>query len=162
LSSVHHHLTYALDKNTNRIIGVDDVVNGLACECLCPECKQQLVAKNDGDKREHHFAHYNGLDCEGARMTALHLLAQQIIADKKAVLLPDYIGSYYQKTTSCIAFDEIHLEEYCDGLRPDCIGIVYDKNGTNHRLWIEILVTHEVNKQKLEAIKTAIQTTLSK
>lgn len=156
MSGIHTHLLkYALNKVTKRIVGVDDATNGLACGCLCPECKQQLVAKNGGAKREHHFAHYNGLDCSGARMTALHLLAQQIIADKKAVMPPDYTGSHYQKTTSCIAFNEIHLEEYCDGLRPDCIGVVYDKDGTEHQLWIEILVTHEVNKQKQEAIKAA-------
>lgn len=152
---MHHHLKYALDKKTKRIVGVDDVVNGLACGCLCPDCKQQLVAKNDGTKKEHHFAHYNGLDCVGARMTALHLLAQQIIADKKMVMLPDYNGSYYQKETTCTTFDEILLEEYCDGLRPDCIGIVSGNDGTEHRLWIEIRVTHEVDKKKQKTIKAA-------
>lgn len=152
---MHNHLTYALDKETKRIVGVDDVVNGLACGCLCPDCKKHLVAKNDGSKRKHHFAHYNGLDCVGARMTALHLLAQQIISDRKMVMLPDYNGGYYKKETTCIAFDEILLEEYCDGLRPDCIGIVSGKDGTDHRLWIEIRVTHEVDEQKQKTIRSA-------
>lgn len=150
---MHRHLKYALDKKTRRIVGVDDVANGLACECLCPDCKQQLVAKNGGAKREHHFAHYNGLDCARARMTALHLLAQQIIADRKMVMLPDYNGGYFHKETTCITFDEILLEEYCDGLRPDCIGIVSGKDGKDHRLWIEILVTHEVDEKKQKTIK---------
>lgn len=150
---MHRHLKYALDKKTRRIVGVDDVANGLACECLCPDCKQQLVAKNGGSKREHHFAHFNGFDCVRARMTALHLLAQQIIADRKMVMLPDYNGGYFQKETVCITFDEILLEEYCDGLRPDCIGIVSGKDGADHRLWIEIRVTHEVDEKKQKTIK---------
>lgn len=152
---MHRHLKYALDKKTRRIVGVDDVANGLACECLCPDCKQQLVAKNGGTKREHHFAHYNGFDCARARMTALHLLAQQIIADRKAVMLPDYNGDYYQKETSYITFDEILLEKSCNGLRPDCIGIVSGKDGADHRLWIEIRVTHEVDEKKQKTIKAA-------
>lgn len=151
----HHHLKYALDKETNRIVGVDDVSNGLECGCLCPDCKQLLIAKNGGTKREHHFAHYNGLDCIGARMTALHLLAQQIIADRKMVMLPDYNGSYFQKETNCTTFDEILLENYCDGLRPDCIGVVYGKDGRDHQLWIEILVTHEVDEKKQKTIKAS-------
>lgn len=39
---------------------------GLACKCFCPHCKSELVAKNGGSRKVHHFAHANGSDCVGA------------------------------------------------------------------------------------------------
>ena len=150
---MHHHLTYALVEKTNRIVGVDDVPNGLDCGCVCPKCKQKLVAKNGGSWREHHFAHYNGFDCAGARMTALHILAQQIIEKQKTIMLPDYQGEYFKKRVSIIHFDDVKTEAFVDGLRPDCIGIKTGKDGKEHRLWIEILVTHEVDDVKEKAIR---------
>lgn len=149
---MQHYLKYALEKDTNRIVGVDDVANGLACGCFCPDCKQRLIARNGGDMRVHHFAHYNGIECAGARMTTLHLLAQQIIAENKSVMLPDYQGDFYFHKTGRITFDEILLEAKCENLRPDCIGIV-SKDGGNHRLWIEIYVKHKVDEQKRKSIK---------
>lgn len=144
-------LTYALDKS-GKMVYVDDVDNGIECNCLCPECKGKLVAKNKGKIKEHHFAHSNGMDCPGAQMTALHMLAQQIIEEEKQVMLPDYQGKYIHKSTDCISFDGIRLEEVIplhDGqIRADCVGYKRDKNNNEHRLLIEILVTHEVDDNK--------------
>lgn len=144
-------LTYALDKS-GKMVYIDDVDNGIECNCLCPECKGKLVAKNKGKIKEHHFAHSNGMDCPGAQMTALHMLAQQIIEEEKQVMLPDYQGKYIHKSTDCISFDGIRLEEVIplhDGqIRADCVGYKRDKNNNEHRLLIEILVTHEVDDNK--------------
>ena len=150
---MHHHLKYALEKNTRRIVNIDDVVNGLLCNCICPHCKQKLVAKNDGLKREHHFAHYSGIECKGARMSTLHLLAQQIIEEKKEIMLPDYQGEYYEKETKSVKFDDIWLEKTVEDLRPDCICIKRDNRGEEHKLWVEILVTHEVDDAKQKKIR---------
>ncbi len=155
---MYHHLKYALEKNTRRIVNIDDVDNGLLCNCICPHCKQKLVAKNDGLKREHHFAHYSGIECKGARMSTLHLLAQQIIEEKKEIMLPDYQGEYYEKETKRVKFDDVWLEKTVKDLRPDCICIKRDNKGEEHKLWVEILVTHEVDdaKQKMiQALKVA-------
>lgn len=154
----HLHLRYALQKGTERnLLCVDVVPNGLNCNCVCPVCKQDVIARNKGKKREHHFAHRIGADCPGARMTALHMLAQQIIESEKKVMLPDYIGLYYQKITEPIEFDEVILEQstILDNklYRPDCVGIKYGDNNNTHRLWIEILVTHEVDSDKTDSIR---------
>lgn len=101
-------LRYALRKDTNKLVFVDDVPGGLQCECLCPHCQKVLVAKK-GNEREHHFAHYNGADCGKARMTTLHLLAQNILQTTKQVMPPSYNGEYVQWKARLITFDEITL-----------------------------------------------------
>lgn len=80
-------LRYALLKDTDRELRfVDAVETGLKCNCVCPCCGKEVIAKNQGKKKEHHFAHAQGADCTGARMTALHMLAQNVLArDKKEI-----------------------------------------------------------------------------
>ena len=147
-------LTYGLKKETtNELLFIDNVPNGLDCGCVCPHCKHPLIARNGGAKKTHHFAHYKGAECGKARMTALHMLAQNILARDKKIMLPDYHGDYFQADTESIEFDEVKLEETLQvsdkkKLRPDCIGIKYDNNNNAHQLWIEIYVTHEVNEEK--------------
>lgn len=55
--SPYQLLKYGLDKETNSLVFIDNVPNGNACGCICPNCKYELVAKNGGLKKEHHFAH---------------------------------------------------------------------------------------------------------
>ena len=150
--SNNEYLTWALNQEGD-LVHVDKVPNGNDCGCICPHCKSKLCAKNGGSEKKHHFAHYSGSDCPGARMTTLHLLAQQIIEREKIIMLPDYQGEFFFKATEQITFDEIRLEETHGNLRPDCIGIKRDKENNEHPLWIEILVTHEVDEHKQRAIK---------
>lgn len=143
-------LTYGLDIN-GRLIHVNDVVKGKYCLCTCPECGAQLIAKK-GEKNQHHFAHANGADCAGARMSALHKLAQQMIYDEKRIRTPKYQGDHIHFDEEDIVFSEVKLEmQYqVDNVnrRPDCVGIIGDK-----QLWIEIKVTHGVDSTKLANIK---------
>ena len=41
-------LTYALNS-LGKIVFVDDVAKGLDCECICPCCKEKLMAKNGNE-----------------------------------------------------------------------------------------------------------------
>lgn len=143
-------LTYGLDIY-GRLIHVNDVIKGKDCLCTCPECGAQLIAKK-GEKNQHHFAHANGADCTGARMSALHKLAQQMIYDEKRIRAPKYQGDHIHFDEEDIVFSEVKLEmQYqVDNVnrRPDCVGIIGDK-----QLWIEIKVTHGVDSAKLANIK---------
>lgn len=143
-------LRYALLKGTERESRfVDEVENGLNCNCVCPCCGKDVVAKNKGKKNEHHFAHTKGADCAGARMTALHMLAQNILSEKKQVLLPPYNGTYYHKGPKLKTFDHVDLEETCKNedstRRPDCIGY---NDGKSEKLWIEIYCRHKIDDVK--------------
>ena len=73
------YLTYALDA-FGKLVHVDSVPNGKACECFCTFCGEPLQAKQ-GAKRRHHFSHISGTECEAAYESMLHLLAKEKIQE---------------------------------------------------------------------------------
>lgn len=139
-------LLYALSPE-GQLVHVDSVPNGLACGCRCPGCGALLVAKNNGETMAAHFAHASGTVCSGAHESELHLLAKDVIASEKAVMLPPY-GSVYGG--GLMRFDAVEVEERNDlsSLQPDLCGIA-----GGHRLWIEIRVTHAIGPEKRELIR---------
>ena len=42
--NTHKLLTYALNSD-NRLMYINDVPNGLECNCICPGCKEKLMGK---------------------------------------------------------------------------------------------------------------------
>lgn len=148
-------LRYALLKGTTEGLHfVDDVPNGLNCNCVCSHCGKELIARNNpNNKREHHFAHVSGKKCEGARMTTLHKLAQQILKDEKKVMLPAYNKQYVKKEAKLKTFEEIELEAVCkvenSTRRPDCIGY---NDSRKQNVWVEIFCRHQIDAIKREEI----------
>lgn len=141
-------LTYGKNQD-GRLVHIETVPSGLACNCVCPECGAPLNAKK-GKKNQHHFAHANGADCAGARMTALHMLAQQIIEEEKKIRKPWFKG-YYEDPSKLIYFEYVLLEKRYKtteiNRRPDCVGII--KNGDKqYEVWIEIKVKHAIDEDK--------------
>lgn len=49
-----HGLDFGLD-HTGRMRGIDEVEQGLACKCECPECGSPLVARPEFDSSKAHF-----------------------------------------------------------------------------------------------------------
>lgn len=135
-------LTYALDS-AGRLVNINSVERGLACKCFCPKCKEPLIAKkgNEGG-RQPHFAHLKDSFCEGATMTAMHMLAEHIIAEEMTVMAPQYnsIGARQ------LYFKKIEVEQRVDriDLQPDLVGITED----GLRWIIEIRNTHEIDDIK--------------
>lgn len=135
-------LTYALDSS-GKMIHINRVERGLSCNCRCPKCNEYLVARlgNEGG-RQPHFAHRKCSDCHGSYMSALHKLAEQIIEEEKAVMVPAYKEIDKQK----LAFKEVEVEQRVErkDLQPDIVGVT--PNGL--RWFIEIRNTHEVDEAK--------------
>lgn len=75
-----YRLTYALNA-TGQLVDVDKVPVGNKCGCFCPACKEPLIAKNQGTKRMHHFAHQSGTECDYAIESMLHILAKEKIRE---------------------------------------------------------------------------------
>ena len=155
---------YAMNSN-NELVFVDHVANGKNCGCFCPNCKEQMVAKNSGEYRTHHFAHFSGIDCGGYRESLLHIWSKQILKESKMIGLPAYktlarsqlyLAASGQEVVFSlpqrkIYFRSVEIEKWdsVSNLVPDIVGVT--KNGTT--FWIEIFVSHKIPPHKLSIIK---------
>lgn len=160
-------------------LGSDD--RGAKCNCLCPSCGANLVAKLGSGKengRIKHFAHEKGqgveCDINRAHQTALHILAKDIIERRGTVMLPPVeIALSATKVYSQLSCEQ--QEQYGYRLQNDkeliyearrvsfdCVkledhvegfvpDIVVSKNG--QECYIEIAVTHFVDDDKEKKIR---------
>jgi hypothetical protein len=117
-----------------RLLSANEVANGLACECLCPGCGARLVARNQGQYRTPHFAHYQAPECAHGLQTALHLAAKDIFLQHRTFCLPGADGiigfhaTGFDKAAYFAGFDfpaaeyqhyvEHHLDLDCEYLFP--------------------------------------------
>lgn len=139
-------LTYALNKQ-DKMVYIEKVRRGRACGCRCPFCEEPLDAKIGYGGHTPHFAHQNDKKCKKAYMTALHMLAEQIIEEEKAVMFPTYKEIEGKKMT----FKDVEVERRKErkDLQPDIVGVSED----GLRWAIEIRNTHEIKPLKLIKIK---------
>jgi hypothetical protein len=142
-------LLYGL-KNSE-LVTIENVESGLACECICPACKEQLIARK-GKIKAHHFAHYKSEDCLSGLETVLHKLSKELIANSKTFTTP----TLYYPNTNYILFEEteipidnVTLESKIGDFIPD---IVIESKGK--KLLIEIVVTNPVSFSKNQRIKS--------
>ena len=122
-----------------RMVSVEAVERGVACECFCPKCSASLVAAK-GQIYRHHFRHYverDGTNCTEARETAIHQFAKQVICDQLYVGLPDLVGTMTKATPECRLGDIV----------PD----VFAEYDSGETVAIEIWVAHQVPEHKAKA-----------
>lgn len=124
-----------------KLVYVDDIPNGAKCNCHCADCGGELIAKNNGKIKHHHFAHANGNDSLKCSQTALHLLAKEIIAEEKMVPIPR------NNTITFYKADSVEQEKYMEDIRPDIYATCEDRP-----FIVEILVTHETDEDKQQKI----------
>ena len=135
-------LPCGINKN-GEVVYVDDVKNGKACECFCPGCHQQLVAKNKGTDKTHHFAHKNkDSDCEHGYQSALHYMAKDLFTEmKELVFIKNGKIEKYK-------IDSVEIEHRLDSIIPDILVTCDGK-----QFIVEIFVTHAVDDEKKAKIK---------
>jgi len=178
LENVHkYNLFYGLQEG--ELKHISEVENGLKCKCFCPACKKKLVAKNGGQKRTHHFAHYESAECKFGVQTSIHIAAKQILEKSGRLKIPAvsyFINTEIEKSddhfishgfgysiseAKYIQIDNVILEKKLHKYIPDVVVFSKDK-----RLIVEIAVTHFVGRKKLEDIISsnisAIEIDLSK
>jgi len=137
------------------IVEVSQVERGLECGCICPVCKQALIARK-GTKTVHHFAHYKAAECAGAAETALHQAAKDILERNKKINLPAVMTSlgYAEGQNICLYpkqilhFRKVFLEKRLDNIIPDIIIQIKSR-----QLIIEITVTHAIDIVKMNRIR---------
>jgi hypothetical protein len=130
---------WGIRKEDGRLVGVDQVEQGLACGCICPGCKAALVAAK-GEVLSHHFRHYAETPhCDGAPETALHLLAKQIVVEARDICLPD--------CRDPVLILSAEVEPRMDGIRPDVLLRL-----AGQTVAVEILVAHPVPADKVRKL----------
>lgn len=169
-----HMLIYAI-ANNGRFVNVDEVRTGQDCNCICPACKEPLVAKNNGLVRVHHFAHQSGTECDLAYESMLHLLAkervQSAFLNMGCFWLDFEYRSYCPNEKQCkfVKYDDCYtterkrfnLKDYYDSCEQE---VVYDgikrrsdlklfSSTTPRRppIYIEFCVTHASEQGKLHS-----------
>lgn len=150
-------LTYALNAE-KKLVYINDVSNGLECNCICPECEQPLIAKNAGNIREHHFAHKGDAECLSGYQTMIHLLAKEIIIENKILHFFPIAG---KPIVARQIASEVHLSDL--NIIPDVFAvasltITYGNFASVIRdipFIIEVFVTHKVDENKAGIIKNA-------
>ncbi|MXW91230.1 MAG: hypothetical protein F4114_16150 [Rhodospirillaceae bacterium] len=146
-------LTWAVGAN-GETTHISEAENGLRCACTCPTCGGALVAKQ-GKVVEHHFAHASGDECQHAVETALHLVAKDLLALRKEIVLPAVeIHSRYTSRRTAIAperryfIGSVAVERKLGSIIPD---VIVQING--RELLVEVTVTHGVDRDKLRKIR---------
>uniref|UniRef100_UPI0036DA5961 hypothetical protein n=1 Tax=Photorhabdus sp. RM322S TaxID=3342825 RepID=UPI0036DA5961 len=80
---------YAFHKETNKIVHVDAVPNGKRCDCVCKNCGDNLIAKNNGKIIQHHFSHTTKEESRDCQMTQLHIAMQLHFSSLSEITLPE-------------------------------------------------------------------------
>ncbi len=86
----------------DKFYDVSEVVRGRACDCICPSCKQALIAKKgDPEKKVHHFAHdkkakddpVEKIECEYSFCVVARLVIKQSIRELESfeMLFPEWV-----------------------------------------------------------------------
>lgn len=158
--SSHSELSYGLQNG--KLVSVDDVEQGLACNCTCPGCGAQLIARK-GMQRAFHFAHYNSPECAHAAESALHLRAKDMVKRAGKLFLPPVevkllaeehpSAQYFMDLipASLMEISAVTLEQRLAGYTPDATVVTQE----GEILDIEIFVSHKVNEHKQQRVESA-------
>lgn len=139
--------SWAEDKR-GKMVYVDDMPNGIACNCICPYCRESLIARH-GAERAHGFAHASkerGANLKICLKVIAFKLAEQIIKTEKRIYMPSYYGIFKPKS---IEFEtvEINGDFEREDRQPDIIATTKD----NQKYLIEFYFRDYVrHKQKID------------
>jgi len=97
-------IPFALNKHGEQV-SVDEVENGLACECICISCKSRMVAKNNCNEKQSHFAHHRAgkadLKCDITFANSVFWMSESIITTSLTnikLLTPNLLSEYDNQT----------------------------------------------------------------
>ena len=102
------------------LVHVSEVQQGLKCGCICPSCGEKMVARK-GSKMAHHFAHQNA-ECSYGIETTLHLMAKEVLENKKKMLLPSVTIDFKHRASEVVSselfvsFNEVACEMRMDNI----------------------------------------------
>lgn len=153
-------IVYAIGAD-GTLAHVDAVPNGSKCGCVCPSCKQPLIARNGGSKLIHHFAHKKGA-CKWAAETTVIMLAHDYLQKAKRIDIPG--AGYYDfekhEVLTCgpeglSRINKIELADI-DGRGAPALDIsCTDENGEEHDFTLMALLAQPISKEQLGKFREA-------
>ncbi|AHG22767.1 hypothetical protein Z042_12335 [Chania multitudinisentens RB-25] len=145
-------LEYAIDKDSTKIVHIDEVPNGIKCNCICKACNDELIAKNGGKQKKHHFAHANIEESRSCLMTQLHLAVQYYFLSLKEITIPsvyfEYKGKMLRTKNKKVFIKSSQIEKSVGKYIADII-----VNTDAEQYFIEICVTHKCELGKIDFYK---------
>lgn len=146
----------------SELVHIDDAARGQACNCTCPLCGRNLIARK-GEVLTHFFAHEaDEVDCNPSPESLVHSYAKQQLSKLKHLVLPGFeVNSLYQSHDGEV--HELfwrHIPTYClevkaaevESRRYD--GVVPDVLYFTERGWValEVYYRHAVPKEKVDRL----------
>lgn len=135
------HILSALNAE-RKTVSIDEVPNGKNCGCICAECGEKLIAKNNGTVKIHHFAHESGNNSIKCAETALHLLGKKIIIQDKMIPVLKNGTILFDKV------DFVEQEKDLGDIKPDLYAMY-----KGEPVAVEICVSHAVDEVKVFKIQ---------
>ena len=154
------------NKDPSDWVSVYEVDKSDGHEYFCADCGNKLFAVQPSDpKKQWFFRHEVLSECEGARETAIHKMAKQILVEERKIMLPyllmkpepevyrkykyhEEIKLYRLGKRILFHFDTVQEEVWQNGRTPDIVAVSGER-----KLFVEIVVTHDIDEQKLSWIR---------
>ena len=140
-------------KTDGRLYDVDEVENGLACECHCPGCGVVLIARH-GEVNRHHFAHYGHQPCDYGLEAGIRQAVKEVLDRRREIRLPAVTMDFGENLTEVVIqpeqtvqLDDVELVDEGTKL-PDVVVVRGDR-----RLYIDVQVTKGMNSNRLAALQ---------
>lgn len=145
-------LVFASDAS-GKVVSINNVKNGKACNCFCIACNDPLVARNGGKIKAHSFAHTSKPEKRSCLMTALHRFAQEYLAAQEQILLPfvkcNHMGKTKVRSPKLVKILQGSVESPLDKYKMDV-----ELETSVGSIFIEVKVTAECSDEKVNFIKS--------
>jgi hypothetical protein len=153
------------NNDPTKWVSVYEVAKSDGEEYFCADCGGKFIAVQPSDPRKQWFFRHEAIgDCEGSRETAIHRMAKQILVEERKIMLPyllmkpdpevyrEYkhhreIKLYRLGERKLYHFDAVEDEVWEKGRKPDIVAVSGDR-----KLFVEIVVTHDIDEEKLKWI----------
>ncbi len=144
-------LVFASDAS-GKVVSINNVKNGKACNCFCIACNDPLIARNGGKIKAHSFAHTSKPEKRSCLMTALHRFAQEYLAAQEQILLPSvkckHMGKTKVRPPKLVKILRGSVESPLDKYKMDV-----ELETSLGRICIEVKVTAECSDEKVSFLK---------
>lgn len=144
-------LTFGLSAD-GHLVRVVDAENGIGCGLVCPGCHGRLIAAQ-GPINAWHFRHESEDACASGYETMAHLLAKEIIAEEKKLLLSPSLA-HYQNLAKHVRewvtadLQDIQIEAKMGDSTPDVLATF-----AGAPIAIEVVVTHPCWPDKIAKLR---------